>query len=69
MQTIEVTNCAECPFKVWYQLDKGQAFICSDTMNNIVDDVLNKTLNEECPLKQQSITVKLKEDESSERNN
>lgn len=59
-KTIEVTNCHECPFA-----NDDNEFgkdICNldDTIYKMNEDLPSNSVHENCPLKKQSVTVKLK---------
>ena len=57
--TIEVTGCHDCPFS------NGINF-CNQTMHFIWPNFINNTIEESCPLKQETITIKLKEDDTTD---
>lgn len=63
MQTIEVTNCAECPFS--RLVLRYGVYDCNASDKQMEIDFFDsdKGVWEFCPLKQQSITVKLAENE------
>jgi hypothetical protein len=57
--TIEVTGCHDCPFA-------NQNSRCKRLMLVSVKlEVANKILHPSCPLKQETITIKLKSDETN----
>lgn len=60
--TIEVTGCHDCPFKVH---PFGECLLINEVV--IVEVFANET-HESCPLKQETITIKLKEDEKAKSN-
>jgi len=54
--TIEVTGCHDCPFKVH---PFGECLLINEVV--IVEVFANET-HTSCPLKQETITIKLKDD-------
>jgi len=50
---IKVTSCADCPFR------QTQFSVCSITNQVVILETVRSEKLESCPLKQQSITVKL----------
>jgi hypothetical protein len=56
MKTIEVKSCGECPFIVQIDFD-----VCS--IDESVSDIYLPVdkVHEDCPLKKESVTVKIKE--------
>ena len=61
MPTIEVKNCRECPFA---QNDSTYGFdMCSVSDIKLFDgeELPPATVHPDCPLKQESITIKLEE--------
>lgn len=63
MKTI-VKHCGECPLKIQAK-DMGATFyFCgirnSETLCMINTDVANKTVNKDCPLKTEPLTIELK---------
>lgn len=67
MQTIEVTNCAECPFSQWDEF--SDRLICNANMDLRFKKgaYYPRSIHPLCPLKTNQITVKLKDDENSKR--
>ena len=60
MKTIEVKSCGECPF-----MFKGNVFELCRIDDTIIQSYLpRESVHENCPLKNESITVKLKSDEN-----
>lgn len=65
MQTIEVTNCAECPFKQWEHIGRESRFSCgrNDNIHQLSRSEWRpwffKSVHPMCPLKTNQITVKL----------
>jgi hypothetical protein len=57
--TIEVTGCHDCPFR------DGSDSWCNQLGTFVVEEKFDKTIHPSCPLKQETITIKLKEDEKS----
>lgn len=58
---IEVTNCAECPFRVWHEHMKMLYCRLNSKAKFIKDESYEYEVHPLCPLKQQPITVKLAE--------
>lgn len=62
--TIEVNGCHDCPFmKI-----SGKLYWCDIVSRAVYDHAINCIINPSCPLKQETITIKLKEDEQAKSN-
>jgi len=53
--TIEVTGCHDCPFR-------KENYWCPKTVMQVYRYAVNGNIHPSCPLKQETITIKLKED-------
>lgn len=58
--TIEVTGCHDCPFA------DGFVNKCVITKMDNGFSIFTQTLNSFCPLKQETITIKLKENDTTD---
>lgn len=56
-KVIEVKSCSECPFKI---VDDYHEWFCNINESLFLPE---KGIHEDCPLKKESVTVKVKEDE------